>query len=86
MFLNGRTLTQKEVDQCVADYKLGGEALTKTYKLDQGGEHPIVTKAAWEGAKSRGASGPSVQNYHQWVWLRLGMIAHEPKGESQRVS
>jgi hypothetical protein len=86
MRLNGRELTQQEIDKCIADHKLGGEALTKKYNLDQGGEHPIVTEAAWEGAKSRGAATPIAQNYHQWVWLRLGMIAHPPSGGAKRVS
>lgn len=80
MLLNGKQLTQQEIEQCRKDHEMGGEAMTKKYKLDQGGEHPIVTKAAWEGAKRRSRNPPSMQNYHQWVWMRVAMIAKdEPK-------
>lgn len=79
MLLNGKELTQQQIEQCVADHNLGGEKLTKKYKLDQGGEHPIVTKAAWEGARKRTRSedNPNWSPYHQWCWMRLAMIAHE---------
>ncbi|BDD79684.1 hypothetical protein [Burkholderia phage FLC9] len=83
MLLNGKELTQQQIEQCIADHKLGGEKLTKKYKLDQGGEHPIVTKKAWEGARKRSGNpnSPNMQNYHQWCWLRLAMIAHSAEAQ-----
>lgn len=79
MRLNGRELTQQEVLICKDDFKAGGKAITKKYKLDQGGEHPVVTKKTWEGAMQRIGNPEAKMPYRQWVFFRLGTIAHAPE-------
>jgi hypothetical protein len=77
--LNGKELTEKQRVQLLADHKLGGAGVLKKYKTDQGGEHPVLTRAAWEENYQRMPKDNPFRYkrpYPEWVWVRIAFVAN----------
>lgn len=77
MKVNGRAMTEKEIEQVLADYKQGD--IVGRYKLNMGKEHPIFTKADYErDCVYRKENGFHVRPYAEWVWVKINYVGHVP--------
>lgn len=82
----GKELTQQEAQQVLDDAKQG--RIVDRYKLNQGGEHPIFTKALHkENCKTQKERGLHERPYNEWVWMRVQYLSrthdvHQVRKES----